>query len=105
MAEYIEKESTINKICNEKCRSEYGKCQKGKHDNKFIFCVCDFIRWQKPADVAPVVHGRWEHTRQTIDTLGQTQCTNCGWWALDPSVDGVYHYCPNCGAKMDLTED
>lgn len=53
------------------------------------------------ADVAEVRHGRWEYEPQTINTLSRLKCSKCGWWTLDPSVDGVYHYCPNCGAKMD----
>ena len=53
------------------------------------------------ADVAPVVHGRWEYTPQTFNTLGQIRCPFCAWWSLDPSIDGIYNYCPNCGARMD----
>lgn len=53
------------------------------------------------ADVAPVVHGRWEYPPQTFNTLGQIRCPFCAWWSLDPSIDGIYNYCPNCGAKMD----
>lgn len=53
------------------------------------------------ADVAPVVHGRWEYTPQTFNTLGQIRCPFCAWRSLDQSIDGIYKYCPNCGAKMD----
>ena len=54
------------------------------------------------ADVAPVVHGRWEYTPQTFNTLGQIRCPFCAWWSLDQSIDGIYKYCPNFGAKMDV---
>ena len=50
---------------------------------------------------APVVHGRWEYIQQTLNTLSQLRGSFCGWWSLDPSIDGAYDYCPNCGAKMD----
>lgn len=53
------------------------------------------------ADVAPVVHGKWEFEPETINTYSVLKCSKCGWWTLDLSVDGSYHYCPNCGAKMD----
>lgn len=53
------------------------------------------------ADVVPVVHGRWAFETETLNTLSQTKCNICGWWTLDPSVDGAYNFCPNCGAKMD----
>lgn len=52
-------------------------------------------------DAVPVVHGRWEYIPQTLNTLSQFRCPFCGWWSLDPSIDGAYNYCPNCGAKMD----
>ena len=52
------------------------------------------------ADVATVVHGRWEYTPQTFNTLGQIRCPFCAWWSLDQSIDGIYKYCPNCGAYM-----
>lgn len=53
------------------------------------------------ADVVPVVHGRWEYIPRTLNTLSQLRCPFCGWWSLDPSIDGIYNYCPHCGAKMD----
>lgn len=90
MAEYIKKSIAIAIVSDSADMYPFEK-------NEAIRRIED----STPAEVAPVVHGRWEHTRQTIDTLGQTQCANCGWWTLDPSVDGAYHYCPTCGAKMD----
>lgn len=56
-------------------------------------------------DVAPVAHGQWMFEHETENTLSMTKCNVCGWWTLDPSVDGVYKYCPNCGAKMDGDSD
>ena len=46
-------------------------------------------------------YGRWEYIPQTLNTLSQLRCPFCGWWSLDPSIDGAYNYCPNCGARMD----
>lgn len=56
-------------------------------------------------DVAPVRHGLWEYEEPTINTYGMVKCTVCNWWAIDPYVSIVYHYCPNCGARMDGAED
>ena len=53
------------------------------------------------ADVEPVRHGLWEYDEPTINTYGMVKCTVCNWWSIDPYVSIVYHYCPNCGAKMD----
>lgn len=59
------------------------------------------------ADVAPVVHGRWETDREDIEWgnhLKRKHCTNCG---KRPHFDKekrefiLSDYCPNCGAKME----
>ena len=52
------------------------------------------------ADVAPVVHGRWEKHGS------KWQCTGC---KVLMSIDGtpqenLLYYCPFCGAKMDKEE-
>lgn len=87
MAEYIDREEYCEKHC--RCSNEY--CDKES---------CPI--WKAPAaDVEPVVHGRWEYTPQTFNTLGQIRCPFCAWWSLDPSIEGIYNYCPHCGAKMD----
>lgn len=52
------------------------------------------------ADVAPVVHGRWEQ-----DADGDWYCTNCDEVVAicESGRERTYRklYCPNCGAKMD----
>lgn len=105
MTDYIEREGLINNICNEKCRSEYGHCQKGRHDDKIILCVCDFIRWQPAADVVPVRHGRWIIGEPDIIGV-PIHCSECGWgsdrayqkkWMEYPG----HKFCGACGALMD----
>lgn len=63
------------------------------------------------ADVAPVVHGRWECVYD--DRMGETDIT-CSHCKNTRTVNGCFvstdgkscyfedDYCPNCGAKMDL---
>lgn len=51
------------------------------------------------ADVAPVVHGRWEEP-DNFD-LGFWQCSNCGFLSEAAAANRLYRYCCNCGAKMD----
>lgn len=70
-----------------------------------VFGVVFDINDAPTVDAVLVVHGRWEYNAQTIHTQSLMRCSICGWWTLDPSVDGAYHYCPNCGAKMDLEEE
>lgn len=52
------------------------------------------------ADVAPVVHGRWDGNDCTVCKLpwnyNMVQDAD-DWGYFDPMPD----YCPNCGAKMD----
>ena len=56
------------------------------------------------ADVAPVVHGRWDDSGRYTFPSGSTavRCTNCG-CALTESEYRLnnWNYCPVCGAKMD----
>lgn len=47
----------------------------------------------RPADVAPVVHGRW--------VFGGDGCVICSECNEEESNDNHRNYCPNCGAKMD----
>lgn len=56
------------------------------------------------ADVAPVRHGRWESFEDVfMDTC--YECSECGlaFYLADGGTpqENQYHYCPNCGAKMD----
>ena len=97
MAEYIEREATIKRIqevycvgCNSyngvRCRA----CGIGD--------AIDMIEDAPAADVAPVVHGRWEN--------GNPICPVCGgnkFKDLDADIwcDWKPDHCPNCGAKMD----
>ena len=62
-----------------------------------FYVLDDDIFGMKAADVAPVVHGRWETNSDRPDTLICSVC-KCGFdmWKHDP-----HNFCPNCGAKMD----
>ena len=101
MAEYIDRDKIINKICNEKCHSEYGKCQKGRHGDKIVLCVCDFIRLQEAADVAPVVHGRWIRMPSDIGTIDVEECSICGCGMTERNQFWNAKFCPESGARME----
>lgn len=83
MAEYIEREAVIDLITR-------------RYENPEI-CTQE-INSIPDADVAPVVHGRWEH-------LGGDEwlCTACGFViTTEGSWDKpTKKYCEDCGAKMD----
>lgn len=50
-----------------------------------------------PADVTQIVHARWEMKPTFMGNI--SCCSECG----NPAPET--NYCPNCGAKMDLTGD
>ena len=52
---------------------------------------------QPAADVAPVVHGRWERMRKSETTW---RCSACD-VMVGAFLAGCSHYCYCCGAKMD----
>lgn len=59
---------------------------------------------EPPADVAPVVHGRWIQINGIAppEHHGKHKCSECGGMALEKHMREVLsNYCPNCGAKMD----
>ena len=97
MAEYIERkklEEAFDNADPDVCESDLD----GHSDWGFgRENVRDVIRGVPAADVAPVVHGRWN----SMDGYKTRKvCSECGWDA--PEYGKFYSYCPNCGAKMDL---
>ena len=93
MDEFISREATIKRIKEVYCvgcNSYHGiRCRAcGTGD------AIDMIEDAPAADVAPVVHGRWERTAD-----GAALCTACK-RKMNPSQYG-YAFCGLCGAKMD----
>lgn len=89
MAEYIERSAAI-----EAAKHAWAK---GLEPSQYIEAL--------PAtDVAPVVHGRWIHSRyeDCSEQFEIVKCSQCNHeaYAMALYVHGG-NYCPNCGAKMD----
>lgn len=66
------------------------------------------------ADVAPVVHGRWDSVKNPQwPAYSHDKCSICGWWNTKNALcyDGnkkpghSLNYCPNCGADMRGSND
>ena len=89
MAEYIEREAAEDAV--------------GEAHLKGLNPLWE-LRDVPAADVAPVVHGRWDDSgRYTFPSgAAAVRCTNCG-CALTESEYHLnnWNYCPVCGAKMD----
>lgn len=65
---------------------------------------CDWMKCLKEdvADVAPVVHGKWiEYPRPHYFKCRECKYTVPYRKAMLRSGKREYHFCPNCGAKMD----
>ena len=97
MAEYVEKEAALREI-ERRERLMVGD------KTITVDAIKRFLLNRPAADVAPVVHGRWDDSGRYTFSGGSTaiRCTNCG-CALTVSEYHLnkWNYCPVCGAKMD----
>lgn len=80
MTKYIEQEAALYAVCSHMCDA-----------NRALEAIMNI----PAADVAPVVHGRWEPIMDAYGDLEGWICA-CGRESKEMSK-----YCPNCGAKMD----
>lgn len=103
MSDYISREAALKSIFNEKWDiirtsnlNDYMKGRAYGFDQAF-----SVVENMPSADVAPVVHGRWECE---LDNKGWNKhtCSLCGYMKrTDIHVSLGWNFCPNCGAKMD----
>ena len=101
MAEYIEREELLKKAIKER---RFVFQMEDLLNNEVIFKtvykdLAEFINSIPAADVTPVRHGRW------MDNEDYMFCSCCGmqWNYCDNNTED-FHYCPNCGAKMEVKE-
>lgn len=90
MPEYIEREKALKLI---ESAGTWGWSKNALYDE---------MQALPAADVAPVVHGKWER----LNSTQKHYCSECGMdFDLYACFRKLYNYCPCCGAKMDLKED
>lgn len=101
MAEYIKREA----IMKFPIRKDH--CDKKHANEHFIFgieSVLEYVENLPAADVAPVRHGKWAHSRyeNCSEQFEIVKCSCCGHeaYAMAFYVRGG-NFCPNCGARMD----
>nr|DAH86779.1 MAG TPA: DNA-directed RNA polymerase [Caudoviricetes sp.] len=108
MAECIDKEAFKKSVEERYCKP----CKAEKKDHNGCWCracwvddMLDEVECFQPADVALVVHGRWEpcFDENCRCRWGFGKCSNCGQEYYAHAIN-YYKYCPNCGAKMDGRE-
>lgn len=101
MAEYIDREAAL-----EICDKEY-KERLRMHDycgDTVAWNIGGAIKGLPCADVAPVVHGRLEDSIDEwlgTDVYTCSKCRESYVLVEGTPKENLWHYCPNCGAKMD----
>lgn len=107
MAEYVER-SYIRKMA----MFEMAYTMETETDAAVVLRMIDDA---PAADVAPVVHGRWEWFDEDTGTPLTGYEREWGWRCSrckhelpddydDPDYRPMLDYCPNCGAKMDIKD-
>ena len=98
--EYIRRADAMGEITS----SETQKALRAMTGEEAYVTVVGILNELPAADVAPVVHGRWDNSGRYTFPSGSiaVRCTNCG-CALTESEYRLnyWNYCPVCGAKMD----
>ena len=97
MAEYINR-----KRARFEAKRYFKNMDEIQEDLDTLFCMLP------SEDVALVRHGRWIDLGDDYWERGRTstryKCSECGRRAGQKQAK-LYHYCPNCGAKMDGGDD
>lgn len=103
MDEYIKREAALHEI-------ERREVLMVGDKRISVDAMKSFIKNRPAADVAPVVHGRWEPYFEEVEIYnagGVAERKQTGWiCGRCKSVESITryyktNYCPNCGAKMD----
>lgn len=96
MAKYIDVESLVVAYDGHTPDDEF---------SKGVDFVLDLLDSKPPADVRPVVRGRWIHFDLDSDRYVEVKCSVCRKhftvdavrWCGIGVVEGDLRYCPNCG--------
>ena len=105
MDEYIKKSDVLEYLSLR--RNQVLKSPLSTLDAKFeVMEIFDFVDHRvESADVATVRHGRWEWCKD-YDGDSILVCSECSepvsYYPNIRDVREENHYCPNCGAIMDL---
>lgn len=87
--EYIKREAAI--------AAAFSATSLGNSAFRDVYDTVNRLRLILSADVAPVRYGRWRN-RWVSETKIGVECSVC-----HTTWDNATYFCPNCGAKMDLT--
>lgn len=94
MAEYIERKTAIRCVENQCVDGKMWGNEETEGTLVDAYQLMDDLSDIPAADVAPVVHGRWDDSFDGITPY----CSICG--QSHRMMIRTPNYCPNCGAKM-----
>ena len=103
MPRYIDADTLTRKICGMKCGCERNECG---YDN--LGCHTVALIEEAPTISPDEVRGGGEWVRLDVHKgMEQYKCSVCETPTYVPECmnDPMYGYCPNCGAKMEVSED
>ena len=105
MSDYISREALIGKAekhyCDP-CKGQGGDLGGDWCRSCVINSVLEKVRGIPAADVKPVRHGAWYPCFEDWQQQQEgNKCSVCGFEYYGTGIRS-FHYCPNCGAKMDL---
>lgn len=95
--DYIRRESVGN-LCLKNLEIINGRCYVNMEE------LLNLVDGIPAADVMPVRSGRWENLVEHDADWGDLRWDKCSLCGAKYSFGRVALYCPNCGAKMDLTD-
>lgn len=107
MVEYIDREALIQELDAKLC-ALHGELDENRivydaFTDGFEECVGEVEKFQFTADVAPVMHGKWEkwegddrHHCSVCECYANAERDSYGYITFEFLDD----YCPNCGADM-----
>ena len=96
--EYIRKKDAVDAI---HCDITITGRENAEIVCKTIKSFTDGIKALEPADVVPVVHGKWLPTNDE----NKKRCNKCDTVILIAMYPmGNANFCPNCGARMERSE-
>ena len=107
MTEYIERKALVHHL--ENCIDEVNNTNGYTED--FKTCL-RLVKNLPAADVEEVKHGKWLNFYNDFSVAECSECADM--FEVSPDEEPkkefleafkeFYHYCPNCGAKMDLED-
>ena len=95
MSDLISIQKAIEKI-NERARETFTLAPGYEYYLGALHDIADDLRQMPTVDVVPMKHAK------LVNPNPFGECSMCG-YLID--IRQEYHYCPNCGAKMDGEKD